>query len=458
VSSLTENALDKPKTGASEALKAAFQQRLQAQKDIPAWLRDAKNEAFADFEALPMPGRKDEAWRFANVKDLALDPFRFEPAPDPDDPQALVAQSDFIPEVAGRFVFAGDQTVHSQPLPEELRAKGVVWTTFQDAFRETPDLLKDYLLKQATPLGSEKFARLHAAFLENGALLYVPKGVEIDKPFALASFAAGDGAAVFPHTLVIAEEFSKVSLVEAHLSADPEAPGLFCGVCHLFAGVGSQIDYALLQNANERSLGFQINSNVAGKDSQVRTAAVNLGGRHYRTETHGQIRGPGANVEMRSLAIARSQQEIDQRTLQTHAAPHARSDLLFKNVLLDEARTIFSGLIRVEEQAQHTDAYQTNRNLQLSDQSEANSLPGLEIEANDVKCSHGATTAKIDEEEIFYMLARGISKERAAELVVRGFAEEIVGQIKEKPFAERISALIEAKLTSQPAKRQLAAQ
>ncbi len=159
---------------------------------------------------------------------------------------------------------------------------------------------------------------------------------------------------------------------------------------------------------------------------------MNLGGAYARFEGHAIAAGSGADVHLYSLAAPNKEQAYDQRTLQTHKAPHARSDLLFKNALLDKSQTIFSGLIIVEENAQQTDAYQTNNNLLLSPTAEANSLPGLEIEANDVKCSHGATTGQISPEELFYLNARGIPKRTAFELLVAGFFEEILGKIDDK--------------------------
>ena len=269
--------------------------------------------------------------------------------------------------------------------------------------------------------------------------------MEIEDPFVVYNWAASSKIPTLPHTLVIAEEFAKVSVIEAQFSADEETANYSVGVNHIFAGVGSKVSHTLLQDYNEESIGFQINSNEAAKDSLVKTLTVNVGCRRYRTETHGQIMGAGAHVEMLSLVAADADQEIDQRTLQSHNAPHTTSELLFKNTLADKAKTIFSGLIKVSEDAQLTDAYQTNRNLLLSNTAEANSLPGLEILANDVKCSHGATTSQIDPEEIFYMNARGIDKAHAHELIVYGFFEEIIERIDCEELADNVRQLIQTK-------------
>ena len=214
---------------------------------------------------------------------------------------------------------------------------------------------------------------------------------------------------------------------------------------HLYAGNGAKPQHRIIQNWNERTISFQLNTSNAQRDVESKQVIVNLGSQQARQEIHGKIFGSGSNVELYSLGVPRGTQEFDQRTLQTHIAPNSRSDLLYKNALSDETRTIFSGLIIVEEGAQQTDAYQTNNNLMLSDKAEANSLPGLEIGANDVKCSHGATSGRIDDSEIFYFLARGIPRAKAQELMVFGFFEEIVEKFRNDELAEYVRGLVQQK-------------
>lgn len=431
----------------NESIRFAFQNHIDQLDTIPEWWKSFKRRAFDSYSKMPMPARNDENWRFANRKNLDIDAFDLDARGKPADSDSLIERSDFTSAQSGSLIFADNQILKFNRASQELQDKGVIWCSLQDALIHHDDLLKDYFMKQDIDLGSEKFAHLHSAFVVNGALLYVPKGVEIADPFCSYNWSSAVNGAIFPHTLVIAEEFSKASMVEVHLSGG-QHPALSCGVTHLFAGVGAKIDYTLIQNFNDQTLGFQINSNIAGQDSEVRMNSVNIGCRHYRSETHGQIKGAGAHVDMRSLALANADQEIDQRTLQTHSAPHGTSNLLFKNALMQNAKTIFSGLIKVDDCAQQTDAYQTNRNLLLSNTAEANSLPGLEIEANDVKCSHGTTTSEIQEEEIFYLLARGIPKETAQELIVYGFFEEILDSIQDEKLAETAREIIREKFQS----------
>lgn len=432
-------------TGLENPIEQAFQNHIDGMDTAPAWWKEFKRQSFEIYANSPMPTRRDEHWRFSDRRRLETsEGFSFENSNPATIPHRDTEWSDITSSKTAWFSFVNDRLVESSPLPANLVEAGVIWLPLNKAVQFHGDLVKDYFMKQQADLGSEKFAHLHAAFVKSGAFLYIPKGVEIESPFTVFNWSSLSNGTIFPNTLVVAEENSKASLVEFHGSIG-ENPALSCAVAHLFAGVGSKIDYTLVQNFNEQTLGFQINSNVAGRDSQIDMHSIILGCQQYRSETHGQVKGAGAHVDMRSMALTEANQEIDQRTLQTHAAPNATSNLLFKNALMGESKTIFSGLIKVDKAAQQTDAYQTNRNLLLNRSAEANSLPGLEIEANDVKCSHGATTSEVDEEEIFYMLARGIPKPVAQELVVYGFFEEVLDRIADDKLAEITRQMIRSK-------------
>ncbi len=214
---------------------------------------------------------------------------------------------------------------------------------------------------------------------------------------------------------------------------------------HVYSERGARPRHTIIQNWNLNTLSFQLNTSNAQSDVNSRGVLINVGSSQARQEVHGKIFGSGSDVNLYSLNVPRGTQEMDQRTLQTHLAPNSRSDLLYKNALMDDSKTIFSGLIIVAEHAQGTDAYQTNNNLMLSDTAEANSLPGLEIGANAVKCSHGATTGKIDDSNIFYFLSRGIPRRMAEELMVFGFFEEIIEKFDNEELAEFVRGLVRNK-------------
>ncbi len=412
-----------------------FDEFLARQENLPDWWLAQKRESWERFQELPMPVRKDERWRFANVNAITLEGFGL-PAPVSDaDAAELLARSNELGEAAGKLVFAGDTLIEHREIAPELAEKGVIWKPLARAIAEHPELLRKHFMAQPVKLGSEKFSALHSALCSAGSFLYVPKGVEIDLPLAAYHWAHSDNSALFPHTLLIAEENAKVTLVDFFDARSRDSRDFICGVNDLYAGPGARLTYICAQNWGSKSLAFQLNSTQSFRDSFVTSLNLNLGASNSRSEMHNQALEPGSHSQMLSLTVAKNDQEFDQRTLQTHAAPNTVSDLLYKNALLDQSRTLFSGLIRVEPDAQHTDAYQTNRNLLLSDEAEANSLPGLEIQANDVKCSHGATTGTIDEEQLFYMRARGIPVDVAKELLVFGFFDEVLEKLDNEPVA-----------------------
>lgn len=404
-----------------------------------------QNAAWERYQELPFPTRTNESWRYGDFKG-AREIGDFVPTPFAAiDDASFDEQSRFLPETAGRFVFVDDNVAAPRELDPALAAQGVVFTTLFDALHQHPELVAKYLLAQSPELGSEKFEALHIAMLRSGVFLYVPKGVKVEKPFTIYHWNEADGTAIFPHTLFVCDEGAEASLVEFQQSAQDDTRHLVIANAHVFAENGAQPHHTIVQNWNLHTLSFQLNTSNAEAAVTSRGTLINLGSAHARQEIHGKIFGAGSDVNIYSLNVPKGTQQIDQRTLQTHIAPASRSDLLFKNALRDHSKTVFSGLIIVGPEAQQTDAYQTNNNLMLSDDAQANSLPGLEIGANDVKCSHGATTGKIDDSNIFYFLARGIPRKEAEELMVFGFFEEIIEKFENQALADHIRQRIQAK-------------
>jgi Fe-S cluster assembly protein SufD len=423
-----------------------FAAHLASVAHLPAWWLDRKREAWDRFNALPLPKRTDETWRFATLTGLKLDGYTL---PGPVTPAQLGHAPIGIAK-AGKLVFANNGLVAQDKLAAELAGRGVIFETLQHALRQHGDLVQAHLLAQPVKQGSEKFSALHTALLADGAFIYLPRGVVLADPLAVFHYAVGAGAAVFPHTLVVAEQDTRATIVDCFRSADAGAH-FACGQNDLYASHGSQLTYVAAQTWSRATLSFQSNSTVARRDARVLSLNLHLGGQQSRHESHSQLQAPGAHSEMLALTVAHGTQEFDQRTLQVHQAPHTSSNLLYKNALLDQAKTIFSGLIVVDPDAQKTDAYQSNRNLMLSDEAEANSLPGLEIQANDVRCSHGATTSRIDPEQEFYLLSRGIAKDAADELLIFGFFEEVLSKLDHEPLHDALRDLIKAKIKGSPA-------
>ncbi len=421
-----------------------FQRHLAGQKNYPDWWLERKRAAYARFAALPLPRRTDESWRFSTLSGISLAAPEGETAPRAHEPGATFKEHATIPvltdvSAGARLSFVGNRLLHSTGLSAELVAKGVVITSLADAARQDRDLLIAHFMAQPQRLGSEKFAALHTAFLGDGAFIYVPRGVELTEPIIVAH--AANGGAVFPHTLVVLEDNAVATVIDLFAGETP----LAIGSNDLYAGHGSRLTYIGIQNWAPTTLAFQLNSTVVRRDARVQSLNLHLGGRQARHESLSQLQAPGAFSEMLALTVAKGKQEFDQRTLQLHQAPNTKSDLLYKNALLDSTKTIFSGLIIVDPDAQKTDAYQSNRNLVLSENAEANSLPGLEIQANDVRCTHGATTSRIDPEQQFYLQSRGIPPAMAHQILVFGFFEEVLSRLAHEGLHQALRRLIEDK-------------
>jgi Fe-S cluster assembly protein SufD len=421
--------------------KAAFDAHLARVSHLPAWWLDRKRAAYDRFVATPMPKRTNEGWRFSNLATLTLDGFNAAPAACRFD---QVTHRELGVNGAG-LVFANNRLVASQPLTGADAQKGIIFDTLQNALAKHGDLVKAHLLAQPSKLGSDKFAALHEAFLEDGAFIYVPKGVEATLPVGVFHYGCGAGSALFPHTLVVAEENAKVTVADFFRSEKAGEAHFACGGNDLYAGHGAQLTYVAMQDWSRDTVSFQFNATVAKRDARVLSLNLHAGARQARHESFSQLQAPGAHSEMLALTVAHGTQEFDQRTLQIHQAPNTSSNLLYKNALLDQSKTIFSGLIVVDADAQKTDAYQSNRNLMLSEEAEANSLPGLEIQANDVRCTHGATSARIDREQEFYLEARGIKPAQAQELLVFGFFEEVLGKIEHQELHDTLTDIIRQK-------------
>lgn len=419
----------------------AFEAHLGRVSDLPGWWLERKRAAYERFTSLPMPKRTDESWRFSSYRNLTLDGFN------PDLPPAgeKFAHAEMGVEGAGTLVLANHRVVRQDVLDREAADKGVLFMSLRRALLEHGDLVRQYLLTQPSRLGSEKFAALHEAFLEDGAFLYVPKDIEIALPVGVFHYAAGAQTALFPHTLVVAGERSRMVIADFFRSTEQDARQFICGGNDLHVGHGASVTYVAMQEWSREALALQSNATVVRRDARVLSVNLHAGGRQARHESFSQLQAPGAHSEMLALTIAHDSQEFDQRTLQIHQAPNTSSNLLYKNALLDRSRTIFSGLIIVDPDAQKTDAYQSNRNLMLSDDAEANSLPGLEIQANDVRCTHGATSSRISPAQEFYLQSRGIRKAQADELLVFGFFEEVLGKIENQALHDRLTELIRSK-------------
>ena len=415
--------------------------------EVPDWFREQKRKAWEQFQSTPSPTRKDQLWRFSSVDLLDLKPFKFSGPVSDQDRERILEQSDGLKEVAARMVFAGDELLERDLISEQLQKRGIIFQPLERAVIEHADLFRKHFMSQPAVLGSAKFAALHKALVSSGTFLFVPRGVEIELPIEIFHWLDGENASLFPHLLLVADELAKVTVIEHFRSIDRKSTGLACGVNDLVAGPGAKITYVCAQSWGENVRALQMNTTTVDHDASATSLNLHLGGRYSRFESLSRLVGEGARSDLLAVAVATNEQEFDARTLQDHISPHTASDLLYKNALDDRARCTFGGLIRVEPHAHFTDAYQKVRNLLLSDDSEANSMPGLEILADNVRCTHGATSGQINKDELFYLHSRGIPTKAAQRLIVTGFLNEVIQRLDQPAIAVHLNRLIEDKFS-----------
>src|SRR5437868_8726314 len=346
------------------------------------------------------------------------------------------------------MIFANDQLIERDVISEDLKRRGVIFQPLERAMVEQGDLFRKYFMSTEARLGSAKFAALHKALVSSGTFLFVPRGLDIQEPIEIFHWLRHESMSIFPHLLLVTDELAKVTVIEHFRSCDQRAAGFACGVNDLISGPGAKVTYVCAQNWAENVIALQMNSTTVDHDASAMSLNLHLGGKYSRFESLSRLIGEGGRSDLLAVAVAKHQQEFDARTLQDHISPHTASDLLYKNALDDRARTTFGGLIRVEPHAHFTDAYQKVRNLLLSDDSEANSMPGLEILADNVRCTHGATSGQIDEDELFYLRTRGIPTKAAQRLIVTGFLDEVIQRLNHPVIGDHLHRLVEEKFAA----------
>jgi Fe-S cluster assembly protein SufD len=413
-------------------------EELAALHEEPEWVRARRRDAFAAYERLPLPSRSDEEWRRTDIRGLNLDAFEaFERADG-------AAPADPIEDVAGVLRQRGSEP-GAVELDPEVAARGVLLMPLSRAVKEHPDLVRPHLFSEARP-DRDKLAALHAALFSGGTFLYVPEGVAVEKPLVSQFWSSGGGAAVLPHTLIVAGRGSSFNYLDEFLSPDLDRPALTSGSAEVIAGEGANVGYVSLQRWGRHAWQFADQRVRAERDATVRLVAVGLGGRFAKNRIEATLAGPGATAELKALFFGSGQQFFDFHTIQEHRVGNTTSNLLFKGALRDEARSVYAGLIRIEPGASHSDAYQANRNLLLSKTARAHSIPMLEILNNDVRCTHGATVAPVDPEHLFYLESRGIPAATAERMIVHGFFGDVLDRIPVQQARDLVEQELEARI------------
>ena len=377
------------------------------------------------YQALPFPTTSDEHWRFTDLKGF--------------DPDSFSANGAKTVERAGSMLdveTAALAHVSEAGIEIERAPAGVVFEP----------LAEGHPLLEKLVGSDEKFAAHNAAEWRHGLLVSVPAGVELQQPLYVRVTSSVADAALFWRVLVVAEEGSRFSFIEEHASSAPDLPGYSNSVAELFVGDGAKLEYVSIQNLSRETWHFASHRATVGRDAELDWVAGGFGSKKGKIRIENDLAGQGATSRVTGAYFADGTQHLDYDTLQRHIAPNTTSDFAFKGALRDRARAVWRGMIRVEQDAQKTNAYQENRNLLLSPNAHADSIPGLEIEANDVRCTHGATVSQVDRDELFYCMARGLSRGEAERLIVRGFYQEIFDRIELEPVRTALQTALEARI------------
>jgi Fe-S cluster assembly protein SufD len=385
----------------------------------------ARPELIARYDAIPLPTTRDEHWRFTDLKGF--------------DPDSFTANGATTVAAAERMLdidVAGVARVSEAGIEIDRAPEGVV---FEPLTADEARL--------GTLVGSdEKFAAHNLAAWKHGLKVVVPRGVELEKPLYVRIANSVEGGALFFRLLVVAEEGARFSLIEEYASSSPELHGYTNVVSELFCDPASKLEYVSIQNLSRQTWHFASHHARVERDAELDWVAGGFGSHRGKVWIQNDLAGRGATSRVTGAYFTDGDQHIDYDTFQLHEAPDTTSDFAFKGALRDTSTAVWRGMIRVERDAQKTNAYQENRNLMLSPTTHAVPIPGLEILANDVRCTHGATVGRVDREQLFYLMARGLTRQEAERLIVRGFFQDILDRIDLEPVREALGAALEARI------------
>ena len=422
--------------------QASFEEFLDS-RDEPAWLTDQRRQAWKAFSEMDWPTRREEEWVRTDIRLFKLNNYAL-PSAQPRSTETPHAVLSAGVQLAGSSVSLDSRPVTSD-IQEKWAEQGVLFGSLDLLIREHADLLRPHVLRQAVNPRYDRFAALHVACRAGGHLLYVPRGVVVDEPVHALS-AMSDGGVDFGHTLVILEEGAEATFLTETASLREQDGGLHCGFTEVLLAPEARLRFVNLQDWGQGVWHFAHQKAVLDRDASLQWTIAALGCRLSKVNQHVSLVGPGANTQVNGVMFTEGKQHLAYHTLQHHEAPHCRSDFLYKSALQDRSRTVWRGMIKVDPAAQRTDGYQRNDNLLLSDRARSDSIPGLEIEADDVRCTHGSTAGKVDEEQVFYAMCRGLTRKEAIRMIVTGFFQQIFDRITIESVREALGRAIAARV------------
>ena len=409
----------------------------------PDWMSGRRESALERLPELDLPSTSLEDWRRTDVRGLSLDQFCL--------PDMEAIDRDLGPDkpentelLAGLIMQQNGITLDQTGKPNRI-----YFADFHTALREKPDLVKEYLgraIRENPSKDENMFDVLQNVFLRGGYVLHVPAGVVEEKPFQVFTTLNGHSVANFPHTLIIAEANSQATILEVQESGANNQPGLHCGAVEIFLGPNSHLNFVQIQDFNQQTWCFSTQRALIQQSANLRWVTACLGSRLSKIDQLSELSQVGANADMLGLTFAQKRQHLDIHTYQKHRAARTTSDLLYQNVLTDRSRTVWRGMIEVVKDAQEIDAYQKNENLLLDRRARADTIPGLEILADEVRCTHGATAGPVDPELIYYLMSRGLSRQLAERTVVEGFFEPVLQRVPSTELRKRLAESVRTKL------------
>ncbi|HEX4413742.1 MAG TPA: Fe-S cluster assembly protein SufD [Lacipirellulaceae bacterium] len=422
--------------------QASFDAFLAA-RDEPAWLTELRRKAWARFQDVPMPSLREEEWMRTDIRLFKLDRYElpdaaaFEAASQIELPHAMLAAG---VDLGGRAVAMNSHAVTAELSPKWAK-QGVLFGSLSQLIQQHGELLRPFYDRRVVDPYKDKFSTLNAACWSGGTLLYVPKNVKLDEPLHSLS-AISDGGVDLGKTLVILEPGADATLLTETASTTAEGGGMHCGSIELIVEQGARLRYVNLQNWGQEVWHFAHQKGNVGREGRLQWTIGALGGRLAKVNQHVAMTGPDAEVQVNGVMFTEGRQHLSYNTHQHHQAPYCKSDLLYKTALQDKSRTVWRGMIRVDKVAQRTDAYQRNDNLMLSRDARADSIPGLEIEADDVRCTHGSTSGRVDEHQLFYAMTRGYTRREAVRMIVAGFFQQVFDRITIESVREALGEAI----------------
>lgn len=409
----------------------AFDQLLSS-RDEPSWLTEQRKAAWETFCKQDLPHQKEEEWMRTDIRLFNLD--RFGIPAEAANASATALLSDGV-ELGGSGASINGIS-SGVTLEQKWADKGVIYCTLEEAAREHGELLQQYLNTVVDP-HFDKFSSLHASCWTSGTFLYVPRGVVVDQPLhSLGTITAG--GVDLGHTLIVLEENAEATLLSEWASPEEDDKGLFCGATEIVQKANSHLRYVSLQDWGKGVWHFGHQKATVDRDATLQWTVGALGSRLSKINQHVALTGIGAQSQVNGVMFTEGKQHLSYHTLQHHVAPNCRSDFLYKAALQDKSRTVWRGMIKVDSGAQKTDGYQRNDNLLLSNESRADAIPGLEIEADDVRCTHGSTTGRVDDELIFYAMCRGFTRKEAIRMIVTGFFQQVFDRVTIESVSEAL--------------------